>query len=211
MPPPPPPSGAGDALLISERQRGNPIIKYIRHVKKRYVPRNTTDADYELGSSACALYLSLKYHMLKRGYLYSRLTPRLRNAYALRVLLVNVDVEDNEKALLGVMRVAKEQGLTLVLAWSHIECARYLETYKAYEHKGPEGIMGKGPGKTLMDRITACLTTVRGVNKTDCLTLATAFGSMRGIIEATIDELTLCPGIGQLKATRIFEAFHTEF
>ena len=33
--------------------------------------------------------------------------------------------------------------MTLLLAWSNLEAARYLETLKAYENKSPDSIRGR--------------------------------------------------------------------
>lgn len=38
------------------------------------------------------------------------------------------------------------------------------------------------------------MTTVRSINKTDAMTLATTFGSVRGIMTANRAQLAQCPG-----------------
>ena len=55
------------------------------------------------------------------------------------------------------------------------EAARYLETYKSFEHKAPDGIKERIQND-YMSHLNACLTSVKGVNKTDVYTLATNFG-----------------------------------
>ena len=54
------------------------------------------------------------------------------------------------------------------------ECARYLETYKAYETKPADLIQGR-TDEDYLSKLNAALTAVRGVNRTDVLTLAGAF------------------------------------
>ena len=53
--------------------------------------------------------------------------------FKLRVLLVLVDDEHNLQALQELNKLAFAHSYTLILAWSNIECARYLETLKFYE------------------------------------------------------------------------------
>jgi len=77
-------------ILVSSKQRGNPILKFVRSV-----PWEFTDSiipDYVIGQNSCAMYLSLKYHTLNPNYIHERLKQLGTKAYALRVLLVQVDI-----------------------------------------------------------------------------------------------------------------------
>jgi DNA excision repair protein ERCC-1 len=47
-------------------------------------------ADYVLGETACALYLSIRYHLLHPKYLLSRLNS-IKSLFRTRVLLCHVD------------------------------------------------------------------------------------------------------------------------
>jgi len=85
-----------------------------------------------------------------------------------------------------------------------------LETFKAYEHKPADIIKGR-VNPDYMSQLTDCLTSIRSVNKTDVVTLASTFGSLKRIMEASTLELSLCPGIGEAKAKRIHDAFHDPF
>ncbi|XP_048450332.1 DNA excision repair protein ERCC-1, partial [Rhincodon typus] len=76
-----------NSIVVSPRQRGNPILKFIRNVSWEF---GDVVPDYILGQTTCALYLSLRYHSLNRDYIHHRLRG-LGQAYALRVLLVHVD------------------------------------------------------------------------------------------------------------------------
>ena len=49
---------------------------------------------------------------------------------------------------------------------------------------------------------------VRSVNKSDVLTLASNFGSLKAMCDASADELAICPGLGDKKVARIHEALH---
>lgn len=55
------------------------------------------------------------------------------------------------------------------------------------------------------------LTTIRSVNKTDAVTLLSAFGTLANVIAAEPTKIALCPGIGPQKAQRIHNALHEPF
>ena len=57
-------SGALKHILVSERQRGNPLLEHIRNVPWRYATTPQTP-DYILGDRNCALFISVRYHLLK--------------------------------------------------------------------------------------------------------------------------------------------------
>ena len=118
------------------------------------------------------------------------------------------------------------------------ECARYLETVKVYETKAPDAIQGRTE-EDYLSRFTAAITTVRGVNRTDVLTLGRTFGSLAGTmqvvrasqqdacnvaapsignpyrafccLQAASQEMSTCPGIGPTKVRRLHECFHEPF
>lgn len=194
------------SIIVSSRQRGNPILKSIR-----IVPWEFSDSiipDYVIGQKNAALYLSLRYHTLNPNYIHERL--KTFTGYTLRVLLVQVDVSEPHHALKQLMRISILSDLTLMLAWSHEEAGKILETYKAFEHKSPEMIMEKAnpdPHSKLID----ALTSVKSVNKTDATTLINVFGSLEDILKASIEDLTLCPGFGPQKAQRLHKVLNSTF
>ncbi|XP_072345319.1 DNA excision repair protein ERCC-1-like, partial [Scyliorhinus torazame] len=120
-----------NAIVVSTRQRGNPILKFIRNVPWEF---GEVVPDYILGQTVCALYLSLRYHCLNRDYIHQRLKD-LGQAFALRLLLVCVDVKDPHQDLKDLAKISLLADVTLILAWSSEEAGRYLETYKSYENK----------------------------------------------------------------------------
>ena len=60
-------------------------------------------------------------------------------------------------------------------------------------------------------QLSSALCTIRSVNKTDASTLLTNYGSLEKILKASQHSLTLCPGLGPQKATRIYNTLHTPF
>ncbi|CAI5780725.1 excision repair ERCC-1 isoform X2 [Podarcis lilfordi] len=204
--PAPKPGTKHNSIIVSPRQRGNPILKFIRNVPWEFgeiVP------DYVLGQSTCALFLSLRYHNLNPGYIHERLR-QLGKTYMLQVLLLQVDVKDPHQALKELAKICILADCTLILAWSPEEAGRYLETYKAYEQK-PADLLKEKVDRDYLSRVTDCLTSVKSVNKTDTLSLLTTFGSLQSIIQASKEDLSLCPGIGPQKARRLFDVLHQPF
>ncbi|KAJ9527139.1 hypothetical protein QJQ45_025379 [Haematococcus lacustris] len=197
---------AGTAIVVSERQKGNPVLKHIRNVRCVFA---SIGPDYLLGQNTCALFLSLRYHLLHPEYILYRI-KELQRAFALRLLLVLVDVEDPAKPLENITKAALTNDCTLICAWSPQEAARYLETYKAYESKPASNIQERVESD-YTSRLASALTAVRGVNRTDALTLGSALGSLAGIMSASQQQLSSCPGLGPAKVARLMEAFHQPF
>ncbi|XP_057789533.1 DNA excision repair protein ERCC-1-like [Salvia miltiorrhiza] len=195
-----------NAIIVSHRQKGNPLLKHIRNV--RWVFADVV-CDYLLGQNACALYLSLRYHLLHPDYLYFRIRELQKN-FKLRVVLCHVDVEDVVKPLLEVTKTALLHDCTLLCLFSLEECGRYLETIKVYENKPADLIQGQ-MDMDYISRLNHALTSIRHVNKTDVVTLGSTFGSLSSIMDASMEDLARCPGIGERKVRRLYDTFHEPF
>ncbi|KAK1330075.1 hypothetical protein QTO34_010261 [Cnephaeus nilssonii] len=193
----PKPGAKSNSIIVSPRQRGNPVLKFVRNVPWEF---GDVVPDYVLGQSTCALFLRL----------HPRAAAEPGKSFALRVLLLQVDVKDPQQALKELAKMCILADCTLVLAWSPEEAGRYLETYKAYEQKPADLLMEKLE-QDFVSRVTECLTTVKSVNKTDSQTLLTTFGSLEQLIAASREDLALCPGLGPQKARRLFDVLHEPF
>ncbi|XP_021370970.1 DNA excision repair protein ERCC-1-like isoform X1 [Mizuhopecten yessoensis] len=195
-----------NALIVNPRQRGNPILKSVRNVAWEFgdiVP------DYVMGLSTCALYLSLRYHQLNPNYIHDRL-KQLGRAYDLRIMLVQVDIKEPHHYLKELAKICILADCTLMLAFTTEEAGRYLETYKVYEFKPPDAIMEK-TDHDFVSKFTDCLTSVKSVNKTDAVTLMSTFKTLEGVMEASKEDLSLCPGFGPQKAKRLYDVFQEPF
>ncbi|KAM9342176.1 DNA excision repair protein ERCC-1 isoform 2-T2 [Pholidichthys leucotaenia] len=120
----PKPVGSGSSIIVSLRQRGNPILKFVRSVPWEF---GEVVPDYVLGQTTCALFLSLRYHNLNPNYIHDRL-KQLGRAFTLRVLLVQVDVKDPHHALKELARICIMADFTLILAWRNTEKATITAT-----------------------------------------------------------------------------------
>lgn len=63
----------------------------------------------------------------------------------------------------------------------------------------------------LLGRATDFLTAIKSVNSTDARVLMRTFGNIRNIMQANENDLSVCPGIGPLKTTRICRTRELQF
>ena len=192
-------------LYVSTKQRGNAVLNFIRNVPFAY---STMVPDYIMSTTRCALFLSLKYHSLYPDYIHRRIAE-LRTDFILRVLLVLVDTDDNANILLFLNKLAITNNMTLILAWSEEEAARYLETFKAFDGKDAS-IIQKKEQTHFADQVADFLGTSK-INKTDSGQLLSQFSNLRSLMEASMDELGLVAGMGEVKVRRLHDAFHKPF
>ncbi|GHJ90227.1 hypothetical protein NliqN6_6629 [Naganishia liquefaciens] len=200
------PSGSKRSIVVNARQRGNPVLKAIQGVGWEYgdiVP------DYQVGANTCVLYLSLKYHRLHPEYLHTRIEA-IRGMYLLRVLLLMCDISEHQEPIREITKICLINEMTVITAWTTDEAATYLATYKAFEHKPPD-MLKERTHRDYPGQLSSVLTSVRGVNKTDVITLGTNFGSFKNMTHATPEQLGLCPGLGEVKVRRLYDAFNLPF
>jgi len=187
----------GSSILVSPRQKGNPILANLRSFPWEY---SDIPADYVLGLTTCALFLSLKYHRLHPEYIYNRIKS-LAGKYNLRVLLTMVDIGNHEDSLKELSKTSLVNNVTVILCWSAAEAARYLELYKSYEHANASAIRGT-ESKGYAEKMVEFVTVPRSVNKTDAVSLVSAFGSIRAAVNARPEEIAVVGGWGEKKVRR---------
>ncbi|RFU33565.1 hypothetical protein B7463_g2834, partial [Scytalidium lignicola] len=192
-----PSRSSGSSILVSPRQKGNPILTNLRSFAWEY---SDIPADYVLGQTTCALFLSLKYHRLHPEYIYNRIKS-LAGKFNLRVLLTMVDIGNHEDSLKELSKTGLVNNVTLILCWSAAEAARYLELYKSFEHANAGAIRGV-ESKSYTEKMVDFVTVPRSINKTDAVTLVSAFGSLRAAVNARPEELAVLDGWGEKKVKR---------
>ena len=192
------PSRSGpSAIIVSTRQKGNPILNSVRSLPWEY---GDIPADYILGATTCALFLSLKYHRLHPEYIYSRIRA-LGHKYNLRILLTMVDIQNHEESLKELSKTSLINNLTLILCWSAQEAGRYLELYKSFEHASPTSIRAH-QATSYSEKLIEFITVPRSINRTDALSLVSAFGSIRAAVNARPEEIGEITGWGEKKVQR---------
>ncbi|XP_044777982.1 DNA excision repair protein ERCC-1 [Neomonachus schauinslandi] len=202
----PKPGAKSSSIIVSPRQRGNPVLKFVRNVPWEF---GDVLPDYVLGQSTCALFLSRVEGSWHPNLLcFQDYNPLLSTRF---LILIFFSIQkDPQQALKELAKMCILADCTLVLAWSPEEAGRYLETYKAYEQKPADLLMEKLE-QDFVSRVTECLTTVKSVSKTDSQTLLTTFGSLEQLVAASREDLALCPGLGPQKARRLFDVLHEPF
>ncbi|KAF7915586.1 hypothetical protein EAE99_010099 [Botrytis elliptica] len=188
---------SGSTIQVSLRQKGNPILTNLKSFPWEY---SDILADYVLGTTTCALFLSLKYHRLHPEYIYNRIKG-LQGKYNLRVLLTMVDIGNHEESLKELSKTSLVNNVTVILCWSAPEAARYLELYKSYEHANASAIKGV-ESKSYGDKMVDFVTVPRSINKRDAVALVDAFGSIRGAINARPEEIAVVDGWGEKKVRK---------
>ncbi|KAF2276274.1 uncharacterized protein EI97DRAFT_419231 [Westerdykella ornata] len=201
------PSRSGpSSILVSPRQKGNPILNSVRSAAWEY---SDIPADYVLGATTCALFLSLKYHRLHPEYIYNRIRD-LKGQYKLRVLLTMVDIENHEETLRELSKTSLINNVTIMLCWSAQEAGRYLELFKTFEHAAPTSIRAQ-QSTSYSDNLVDFITVPRSINKTDALGLVSNFGSIRTAINASPEEIGMIAGWGEKKVQRWCNAVREPF
>jgi DNA excision repair protein ERCC-1 len=193
-------------IIANRIQRQNPIIPYIKNAPIEYAD---IPPDFILGASTCAIFTSLKYHILHPTTVHNKIS-KIGKSYRLRVLLAQIDLDDNMQVLVELNKICFINEITLILAWSPQEAARYLETFKVYENKAPTAIKEKVETE-FAPLITSILTNIRSINRTDVVTLLEGFGNLKNLCNASEHELMLCPGLGEKKVKRLHNVLHAPF
>ncbi|CCF41448.1 DNA repair protein rad10 [Colletotrichum higginsianum] len=205
-PQPLPQRGSGSAILVSPRQRGNPVLASLKSMPWEY---SDIAADYGLGLTTCALFLSLKYHRLHPEYIYTRIR-NLQGKYNLRIMLTMVDIPNHEEVLRELSKTSLVNNVTIILCWSAAEAARYLELYKSYEHANFNAIRGQ-QASTYAEKLVEFVTVPRSVNKSDAVALVSNFGSLKNAINADPEQIGIIAGWGAVKVNKWAKAVEEPF
>ncbi|PGH02130.1 DNA excision repair protein ERCC-1 [Blastomyces parvus] len=201
------PSRSGpSAILVSARQRGNPILNHVRHIPWEYAD---IPADYVVGSATCVLFLSLKYYRLHPEYIYARIKG-LVGKYNLRILLTLIDIPNHEDSLRELSKTSIVNNLTLILCWSAAEAGHYLELLKSCEHAQPTAIRTQ-QSQSYNESLVEFITAPRSINKSDAASLISTFGSLQAAINAQPEQVSAVPGWGERKVQQWHDAVRDDF
>lgn len=193
-----------NSLVVSPRQKGNPLLQHIRNIPWKYGDIN---ADYVTGATSCVLFLSLKYHRLHPEYIYTRM-KKLGRDFELRIILVLVDVENQAESMRELSKTSMYNDFTVVACWSSVEAANYLSQLKLMETSSPAAIQGIVK-EDYNSQLIEVMGKIRGINKNDAISLVTYFGSFKNAVLQGGENIEMIPGWGETKAKR-FKAAVTE-
>lgn len=176
-----PPKDIASYIVLSHKQKGNPLLKYIR-VAKLWIAdgeyKDKISSDFHINSKVGILFLSVLFHMRNEQYIFERMrTMKSRGGYSLRVLVLLADTGNPESVIKELTMACFNMEFTLFVAWSNEEAARYIETFKLYEKKSADAIREPTPQETdTAARLADCLTSIKTVNQTNASTLLKHFG-----------------------------------
>ena len=192
------------ALTVSPRQQGNPVLTLVRNVPISYA---NIIPDFIFSSTICGLFLTCSWHREHKDYIHARIAELGRD-FTLRILLVLVNVDDNLTIIRNLNHIAATNSLTMILAWSEEEAARYLETLKVFDGKDSSSIQ-KRTSEHFPEQVADFLG--KTANKTDSQQLLTQFSSLRSLSAASIEEIGLVQGMGPVKVRKLYDALHKPF
>ncbi|KAF1826522.1 DNA repair protein rad10 [Dissoconium aciculare CBS 342.82] len=194
------------SIVVSTRQKGNPILTNIKNMPWEY---GDILADYQIGQTACALFLSLKYHRLHPEYIYGRIKG-LQGKYNLRIILTLVDIDNHEASLKELSKTSVINNVTVILCWSAAEGARYLELFKSSENASSASIR-QHQSDLYADRMVDFVTTPRAINKTDAVSLVSQFGTIRTAVNARHEDVATIAGWGEKKVQQWCQSVQEPF
>jgi len=197
--------GSGSNIIVSQRQRKNPLLECIKH------GREFADivADFQVGRTTGILFLSLKYHRLHPEYIAQRIDS-LGTSYHLRILLILCDIAEHQEPIREMTKKCLINNITIIVAWSNDEAGLYISSYKKLEHRPPTMIKER-VDKDHSSVFRSALTSISKVNRTDVETLRSSIGSFADIADASTERLEKLPGFGQVKVKRLRDAFDKPF
>lgn len=195
-------------LIVNTRQKGNPVLNYIRGVPWEY--EGKIKPDFVMGASSCALYLSMDYHLLHPEYISGRIS-KLGKDFELRVLFVKIkDTNKDIEHLKELTNMAVYTNFTLIVCWSDIEVASYLSNFKAMEKSSRKIIQGQ-PKQDYNACLIEAVGKIRGINKNDAISVVTNYGSLKRAILDDGNNLESISGWGETKVKRFKAAINEPF
>ncbi|KAK9365021.1 restriction endonuclease type II-like protein [Lipomyces kononenkoae] len=202
-------TGASSSLgtiVVSPRQKGNPLLNHIRNVPWEYgdiVP------DYLVDPTIAVLFLSLKYHRLHPEYIFNRITKMAKN-FRVRILLVVVDIDNHSESIKELTKTGVVNNFVVILSWSAQEAGHYISLFGALKSTPPTAIQASQK-EDYSIRIVDLLTSIRGVNKNDAASLISTFGSLKNAVNDGGRTISDIGGWGDAKVRRFRMAITEPF
>ena len=186
------------SVNVNQNQHGNPILNHIIQVPYNIVEE--LSVDFAPNQVTGMFFLSLSYHRLHPEYVEGKLKENL--PFKLKILLLKLDVGDYASTLKDLYVLATQYKFKCMVGSNIQECGSIIEQFCIYANKPADFLMPRTNSEYL-DQVQTALTSIKGVNKSDALTLITNFKSISKLAKATKEELAECPGIADVKIHRI--------
>ena len=201
-------------LKVRKSQEGNPLLSHISRAKLEWCPSNELLADF-VTKGVGILFLQVSWHRKNPVYIKHQMHG-MKNMFKLRVLLLHYNEQESDLGSSASMVLEEMNSLcltldfTLVVAMTVQECARYLEYFLEFEGTSDTSIKGQYE-REFQPRVAQLLTSVRKVTKADAKTLMNDFTCLKNVVTSNSEELSICQGVGALKAKRMVAAFQAPF
>lgn len=185
-------------IKINMLQKGNNLINHLTY--STYVFEEKLTTDYEINDSISVLFLSLRFHCCKPEYIYRRIN-KLR-PYKLSVLLLLVDSDNYNSTLLEILERTE---MTLIVAFSNEECARYLRGFDINANRSINLIRKKN-----FDHETF-LTSFKKLNKNNVESIMNTYLTLREAFEDIDKNMKFIGGFGETKASELKKYYEMDF
>lgn len=246
-------SSSQNELRVNPKQKANPVLQHlpptcpwsILSVGSERSGFVTCDKlpDFALGN-IFIWFISLRYHRLHPDYIYDRLmasgvslssndelleqefTHGKLSPNSVRVLLVQVDVEDDRAWVRELSKLCVSVGLSMILAFSDEEAAKTLVLYRNLMNRGIPSTSARQHEKldineqspynsdAFIDNLHVILKKSLKIrlSRRDIQNLLLHYGSFSGVIKALDEGLGECVGgIGEKKGLRLSLALSAKF
>lgn len=211
-------------MKVSELQKGNAVIKYIKRINIEY---RYSIYDYEPGEYFGLIHITLQLHMHSPQYVFGRI-ERIKSSQTKRVpillLLINIDITTPSAAAAfsKLQTDCVSLSVQIVPANSPAECAKYIENMH-HQKNEPEYLRNhkstiQKARRELPGTLTELdihkhlfVTAISKIRSTDAINLLSN-RTIKEIAESTVEQITkMHKGIGQFKADSLREFFMHKF
>eukprot|EP00759_Apiculatamorpha_spiralis_P048663 PhF_6_TR440/c0_g1_i1/m.164/K10849/ERCC1; DNA excision repair protein ERCC-1 len=192
-------------LIVNTAQRGNAVLHHLKDIPWSY---GSTLGDYQYDSFMVMLYIQLRYLLCHETYLLGRMKPFLNSAHRVKVCLCYCDVTDCAESLMTHLNVlCITYGFTLMCFESITDAAFFIKQLGECQKLTNDAL--KGPDEPNAVSVNP-LPRLRGVlSAKEGQKLAQSLGSLADVFTASVEELSLVPGIGEVKSSKLHTIFHT--
>ncbi|EKX74171.1 DNA repair protein rad10, putative [Theileria equi strain WA] len=196
-----------DHLIISPRQRRNPLVKCFRNIT---FVESDIPADFMISPEISVLFLSLKYHRLHSNYIIERIKSIRQHKIPNLFILCQVDIAEFANILNQLTVHTFTYGYKILLSWNCHESAAVIEILKLNYYKGIE-ILNKKETKTHFETVCDMISSVRSINSSDASLICRKFKTLKEIVHLGEDEIYSIPGCGEKKVKALTAAFKNSF
>ncbi len=193
------------SVYFNSLQHGNPLLSHIIQVPQEMVEGLTVD--FSPNTTTGIFFLSCSYHRLHPEYITNRLKESV--PYKLKIVLLKLDVADFEATLKELYILLLGYQFKLLVGANDQECAMLIENFAVFANKPVDFLLPKSDDDYL-NQVQTVLTSIKGINKSDSLTLIAKFKSIKNLSNATKEDLADCSGIADVKIARLLSIMNSK-